>query len=124
MATRTLPAVKLPPTALISTEPNDSVPDVPLITEFGDAEQQEVLTALASIYDLERTLVGPPGIEDARADCLADAIFTAASAGPYEEAMDAAGLTASPLPRDEVVSRAETVNASIDQLIPYVTAGS
>lgn len=111
-------------TALISTEPNDSVPDVPLITEFGDAEQQEVLTALASIYDLERTLVGPPGIDEARADCLADAIFTAATAGPYEEAMDAAGLTASPLPRDEVVARAETVNASIDQLIPYVTAGS
>ena len=110
-------------TAIISTEPNEAVPDVPLITEFGDAEQQEVLTALASIYDLERTLVGPPGIDEARADCLAGAIYTAASAGPYEEAMETAGLTASPLTRTEVVERAETVNASIDRLVPYVTAG-
>lgn len=109
-------------TALISTEPNESVPDVPLVTEFGDAEQQEVLTVLASVYDLERTLVGPPGIDEDRAQYLADALYAAATAGPYEEAMDEAGLTASPLPREEVVSRAEEVNASIDELIPYVTA--
>ena len=105
---------------LIGTEPNQKVPDVPLITEFGEAEQQEVLTALASIYDLERTLVGPPGIEEERAQFLADAIYAAASGGGYEEDMAAAELTASPMERSEVMARVEKVNASIDKLTPYV----
>lgn len=105
---------------LIGTEPNQKVPDVPLITEFGEAEQQEVLTALASIYDLERTLVGPPGIEEERAQFLADAIYAAASGGGYEEDMAAAELTASPMERSEVMGRVEKVNASIDKLTPYV----
>lgn len=105
---------------LIGTEPNEDIPDVPLITEFGDAEQQEVLTGLASIYDLERTLVGPPGMDEGTATCLADAIFAAATAGGYEEDMEKAGLTASPMERSEVLTRVEKVNASIDQLTPYV----
>ena len=109
-------------TALLSTEPNPSVPDVPLITSFGDADQQEILTALASIYDLERTLVAPPGMDEARAEFLAAAIYAAATEGGYAEAMDAAGLTASPMDRSDVLSRAEKVTASIDLLTPYVTA--
>lgn len=106
--------------ALLSTEPNEKLPDVPLITEFGDADQQEVLTALASIYDLERTLVGPPGMNEGRAQFLADAIFAAATAGGYEADMSAAELTASPLERSEVMSRVNRVNESIDLLAPYV----
>jgi tripartite-type tricarboxylate transporter receptor subunit TctC len=106
--------------ALIGTESNPKIPDVPLITEFGDAEQQEILTGLASIYDLERTLVGPPGIPEERAQFLADAIYAAATGGGYEEDMAAAELTASPLPRDEVLTRVEQVNASIDKLTPYL----
>jgi tripartite-type tricarboxylate transporter receptor subunit TctC len=106
--------------ALIGTEPNPELPDVPLITEFGDAEQQEVLTALASIYDLERTLVGPPGVDEERAQFLADAIYAAASGGEYEADMEKAELTASPMERAEVLARVEQVNASIDQLVPYV----
>lgn len=109
---------------VISTESNPNVPDVPPITEFGDAEQQEILKALASIYDLERILVGPPGIDDARADFLAQAIYEAATNGAYEEEMEEAGLTASPLPRSDVVSRAESVTASIDELTPYVQAAT
>lgn len=109
---------------LIGTEPNEKIPDVPLITEFGDAEAQEVLTALASIYDLERTLVGPPGMDEDRAQFLADAIHAAASGGGYEEDMAEAELTASPMERREVLARVERVSASIDELTPYVqTAG-
>jgi tripartite-type tricarboxylate transporter receptor subunit TctC len=106
--------------ALIGTEPNEKIPDVPLITEFGDAEQQEVLTGLASIYDLERTLVAPPGMDEDRASFLAEAIFAAATGGGYEEDMAEAELTASPLERSEVVARVEQVNASIDKLTPYL----
>jgi tripartite-type tricarboxylate transporter receptor subunit TctC len=106
--------------ALIGTEPNEDLPDVPLITEFGDAEQQAVLTGLASIYDLERTVVGPPGMDEGTAECLADAIFTAATAGGYEKDMAAAELTASPMERSEVRVRVEQVDASIDELAPFV----
>jgi tripartite-type tricarboxylate transporter receptor subunit TctC len=106
--------------ALIGTQPNPDIPDVPLITEFGDADQQEILTGLASIYDLERTLVAPPGMDEDRAQFLADAIYAAATSGGYEEDMAAAELTASPLERSEVLSRVEQVNASIDKLTPYL----
>lgn len=111
-------------TALLSTEPNVKLPGVPLITEFGDADQQAILTSLASIYDLERMLVGPPGMDEARAEYLAAAIYAAATAGPYVESMAGAGLTASPMARSDVVTRAAALNASIDALTPYVTAGT
>jgi tripartite-type tricarboxylate transporter receptor subunit TctC len=107
-------------TALISTEPNELAPGVPLITEFGDDEQKEILTALASIYDLERIMVGPPGMDEALADFLADAIFRAASSAGYTKAMEAAGLTPAPLERNKAVERAETVHNSIDKLTPYI----
>lgn len=107
-------------TALISTEPNPKVPDAPLITSFGDPDQKEILTTLASIYDLERTLVGPPGMDEARAQYLADAIYAAATAGDYEKDMEAAKFTASPMERAEVMKRAEVVNDSIDSLTSYM----
>jgi tripartite-type tricarboxylate transporter receptor subunit TctC len=106
--------------ALIGTEPDDRIPDVPLITDFGDADQQEVLTGLASIYDLERTLVAPPGMDEDRAEFLADAIYAAATSGGYQDDMTAAELTASPLERSEVLARVEQVNASVDKLTPYL----
>ncbi|WP_162605607.1 tripartite tricarboxylate transporter substrate-binding protein [Jiangella ureilytica] len=106
--------------ALISTQPNEQLPDVPLITEFGDAEQQEVLSALASIYDLERLLVAPPGMDEERAQVLADAVFAAASSDGYVQEMEAAGLTPSPMERAEVLSLVEDVNASIDLLKPII----
>lgn len=108
--------------ALLSTEPNPKVPDVPLITEFGDAEQQEVLEALATVYDLERMLVAPPGVPEERAQFLADAIYAAATAGAYEETMTAAGYTASPLPREDVLERAAVVQESVSLLAPYIQA--
>nr|WP_297427182.1 tripartite tricarboxylate transporter substrate-binding protein [uncultured Actinotalea sp.] len=108
--------------ALLSTEPNPKVADVPLITEFGDAEQQEVLTALATVYDLERTLVAPPGVPEERAQFLADAIYAAATAGAYEETMTAAGYTASPLPREDVLERAAVVQENVSLLAPYIQA--
>lgn len=108
---------------IIGTEEEpEKLPGVPVITEFGDDDQKKVLTALASIYDLERTLVGPPGIDEARADYFAQMIFKAASSDAYTQAMSDAGLTPSPLPRADVVERVHTVTDSIDLLIPYVQA--
>lgn len=106
--------------ALISTQPDDDLPDVAPITEFGDAQQQEVLGVLASIYDLERLLVAPPGMDEERAEFLADAIYAAASADGYVEEMEAAGFTPSPLARADVQALIEQVNSSIDELTPLV----
>lgn len=108
------------PVVFISTEPSEKLPDVPLITEFGDADQQEVLTALASYYDLERLVVAPPGVDEARADFLADAIYQAASGGDYEEEMDEAGYTVNPMEREEVVELAAQANESLELLTPLV----
>jgi tripartite-type tricarboxylate transporter receptor subunit TctC len=106
--------------ALISTQPNETVPDVPLITEFGDAEQQQLLSVLASIYDLERLLVAPPGVDEERAEFLAGAVFAAATSDGYVQAMQDAGFTPSPLERAEVQSLVDDVNESIDLLKPII----
>lgn len=108
------------PVVFISTEPSEKLPDVPLITEFGDADQQEILTALASIYDLERLVVAPPGIDEARADYLADAIHEAATGGEYAQEMEEAGYTVDTMERDDVVTLAAEANASLDLLTPIV----
>lgn len=108
------------PVVFIGAEPSDKLPDVPSITEFGDADQQEVLDALAAIYDLERLIVAPPGLDDARADCLGEAIFSAASEGGYVEELEEAGYTADPLPRQDVIALAEQAAGSIDVLTPIV----
>lgn len=105
---------------LIGTEPNDLVPDAPLITEFGDADQKKILTALASIYDLERIMVAPPGMDEAQADFLAQVVYDAASGDGYATGMETAGLTPSPMDRADVMSRVDTVEGSIDELTPYV----
>jgi tripartite-type tricarboxylate transporter receptor subunit TctC len=105
---------------LIGTEPNNKVPGVPLITEFGDADQQVLLTSLASIYDLERIMVGPNGIDEARAAFIADAIYRAATSAGYAADMEEAGLTVSALDREGVVSRANAVGASIGDLAPLL----
>lgn len=107
-------------TALISNEPNSAVPDVPLITEFGEGEQQEILTALATIYDLERVVVGPPGIDEQRANYLAEAMFAAATGGDYEKEMAEAGYTVNPLSREDTVQLAEDAAESTELLTPLV----
>ena len=106
--------------AIISTEPNPKIPDVPVITSFGTDEQKDVLTALASVYDLERTLVAPPGVPEDRVEFLADAIYQATQDQAYQDAMTEAGLTSSPLPRAEVQSRADAVQQSVDTLTSYI----
>jgi len=108
------------PLALISTEPSPKLPDVPTITEFGDADQQATLTALASIYDLERILVAPPGLDDAKADFLANAVYEAATNPDYIKDLASAGYTANALSREDVVKLADEAQASIDTLTPIL----
>ncbi|MER3390869.1 MAG: tripartite tricarboxylate transporter substrate-binding protein [Microcella sp.] len=105
---------------LIGTEANPKIPDVPTITGFGDADQQRLLTSLASIYDLERIMVGPNGIDEERAAFLADAIFRAATSDGYLADMEEAGITVSALDRAGVLERATAVSASIDDLAPLI----
>jgi tripartite-type tricarboxylate transporter receptor subunit TctC len=99
----------------ISTEPLSDFPDVPVITEF-DSDRPEVISALASISDLERIVVGPPGMDEATASCLGDAIYAAATETSYEQEMEEAGSPAAPLPRDETADLLEQVTGSLGAL--------
>lgn len=103
------------PVVAISTEPLGDLPDVPLITDF-DSDQPEVISALASMSDLERILVGPPGMDEGVAQCLADAIYAAATETTYGEEMAASGSPADPLPREETVQLLEEVSGSLGAL--------
>jgi tripartite-type tricarboxylate transporter receptor subunit TctC len=103
------------PLVVLSNEPLPEKPDVPVITDF-DSDQPEVISALASVYDLERIVVGPPGMDEGTANCLADAIYAAATETSYEDEMEEAGSPAAPLPRDETVELLEQVSGSVDAL--------
>lgn len=100
----------------ISNDPLPQLPDVPVISDFGDADQQEILTALASMYDLERLVVGPPGVPDERIQYLADAIFRAASQPGYAEEMEAASYPVNPLDRAGTVELAGRASAAVGTL--------
>lgn len=106
--------------AVISTQPYPSIPDVPPITEFGTADQQSTLTALASLYDLERILVGPPGMDEATVEALAAAIYAAASSEGYIADMKNGGLTAGALSRADIVALADEVQSQFDALAPLI----
>lgn len=115
VAVQTVESSGANPIVAISTQPLDDLPDVPLITEF-DSDQPEVISALASMSDLERILVGPPGMDETTADCLAEAIHAAATETSYPEEMEEAGSPADPLPRQETVELLEEVSGSLDPL--------
>ncbi|WP_116947634.1 Bug family tripartite tricarboxylate transporter substrate binding protein [Jiangella endophytica] len=100
----------------VSNEPLEQLPDVPVIGEFGDADQQEQLAPLASVYDLERMVVGPPGVPEARADYLAEAIFAAASESGYADEMEAASYPVNALNRADTMELSSTVSESIESL--------
>ena len=88
-----------------------------------DEQREHLMVRVAKLfYDLERTLVAPPGVPEERAQFLADAIYAAATAGAYEETMTAAGYTASPLPREDVLERAAVVQENVSLLAPYIQA--
>jgi tripartite-type tricarboxylate transporter receptor subunit TctC len=104
------------PIVVISSEPNEDLPDTPIIGEFADGDSEEVLSALAAMYDLERVVVGPPGMDEGVTTCLSDAIFAAASESGYAEEMEAAEYPVNPLSREDTVELAEQVGESVDAL--------
>jgi tripartite-type tricarboxylate transporter receptor subunit TctC len=104
------------PIVVLSNEPLEGLPDVPLIGEFAEGDQAEPLAALASVYDVERVVVGPPGMDEGTTQCLADAIYAAASTDGYAEEMEAAEYPVNPLPREETVELTEQVAESADSL--------
>jgi tripartite-type tricarboxylate transporter receptor subunit TctC len=104
------------PIVVVSNEPLPELPDAPLIGEFGEGDDEEVLSALASMYDVERVMVGPPGMDEGVTNCLAAGINAAASNPEYAESMEAAGYPVNPLPREETVALTEEVAGSVDAL--------
>jgi tripartite-type tricarboxylate transporter receptor subunit TctC len=57
------------PLVLISEEPDEMFPDVPLITEYPakDDESQSVVDSLITLDQLGRTIAGPPGMSEEHA---------------------------------------------------------
>lgn len=108
------------PVVLVARQPSDQLPDVPVITEFGDDGQKEVLSALASVYELERVLVAPPGMDEEIADFLAEAIYSAATGEAYAAAMEEAGRTISPMSRADVLEVVSQGGSVADLLNPVI----
>lgn len=108
------------PVVLVAREPSEQLPDVPVITEFGDDQQKEVLSALASMYELERVLVAPPGLDEEIADFLSEAIHSAATGESYAAAMDEAGRTISPMSRADVLEVTSEAGSVVDLLKPVI----
>jgi tripartite-type tricarboxylate transporter receptor subunit TctC len=104
------------PIVVISNEPNEDLPDTPVIGDFADGDNEEVLSALASMYDLERIVVGPPDMDEGTTQCLSDAIFAAASEPGYAEDMEKAEYPINPLNRDDTVELADKVGEQVDAL--------
>jgi tripartite-type tricarboxylate transporter receptor subunit TctC len=107
---------KANPIVVVSNEPLKDLPDTPVVSDFADADNEDLLTALASMYDLERVVVGPPGMDDGTADCLADAINAAANEPGYAEDMEKAEYPVNPLGRDETAALVTKVGDSVDAL--------
>jgi tripartite-type tricarboxylate transporter receptor subunit TctC len=108
------------PVVLVARQSSEQLPDVPAITDFGDEGQKEVLSALASMYELERVLVAPPGVDEKTADFLAEAIHSAATGESYAAAMEEAGRTISPMSRADVLEVASQGGSVVDLLKPVI----
>ena len=108
------------PIVVISNEPLEELPDVPVIGEFAEGEQAEPLTALASVYDVERVVVGPPEMDEGTAQCLGDAIYAAATSDGYAADMEEAERPIAPLSREETAELIEQVADSSDALAELV----
>lgn len=83
----------------ISTERSKKLPNVPAVTELGDAQDKDTLRTLGSIYDLERVVVGPPGIPDKRMDYLSKAISKTIKNPDFLSETKDAGYAVNPLDR-------------------------
>jgi tripartite-type tricarboxylate transporter receptor subunit TctC len=116
----TMDSLDVQPVALVATEPVDGAPDVPLIGELGDDEDQEKLSSLAAIYAVERLLVAPPGMAEDRADCMGDAIHVAATSPEYQADMEEAGRTLNVLPREEAAALAQQAGEAVELLQPHL----
>lgn len=108
------------PVMLVSTERSDRLQDVTTIVELGEGEQKARLKALASIYDLERIMVAPPGIPEKRAAYLASALQSTLQSEDFAADIEEAGRTVQPMGREKTRSLAEDVTGSLDQLRPLL----
>ncbi len=89
-ALQTVEGGKATPVLFVSNEPSELLPDVPTVADVGDEAQQETLTSLAAIYDLERILVAPPGVTEEAADCLGETINAALTDQALVDELEAA----------------------------------
>ena len=104
------------PIVVLSSEPLEELPDVPVIGDFAEGEQAEPLQALAAAYDVERVVVGPPEMDEGTTQCLGDAIYAAATSDGYAEEMEAQERPIAPLSREETAELTQQVADSADAL--------
>lgn len=100
----------------ISTERSKQLPNVPAVTELGDAQDKDTLRTLGSIYDLERVVVGPPGIPDKRMAYLSKAIANTIESPDFLSETKDAGYPVNPLDRPDTEQLVKKVEPSLEDL--------
>lgn len=109
------------PLMIVGSEADDRLPDVPTVTSLAETEEQErVLAALASIYDLERVLVAPPDTDEATSAALRDAVAAALANEDFVAEMVEQERTLNPLSGEEAQERVAAVQDGIGELTPLL----
>lgn len=109
------------PLIYVGSERSELAPDVPTVVEVAqNDDQRAAMEALASIYDLERVLVGPPGMDEQVVAQLRDAISNAMENPKFLEEMKKAERSVNALGGEEAQERAEQVQAGIDKVKPLL----
>lgn len=108
------------PIMVIGAEPNEALPEVPAVTELTDSSNQGVLRTLASVYDLERVLVAPPGVPASQADQLADAVAKASENPDFVAAMEEEERILNPLDAATTREMATELSSGLASLEPLL----
>jgi tripartite-type tricarboxylate transporter receptor subunit TctC len=108
------------PLVYLSEERAADYPDVPTIIEVaGDSEN--IMSALAAVYSLERIIVAPPGTPDEIADALGEALIAAMTNEAFIADMAALERSLNVLDRAGATALIGEVAAGLTDLEPLLT---
>ena len=108
----------LVPIAAFSPKRDVRLTNVPTIFEAIGADKQDLMKALVAIYELDRTLIGPPNLPAGRLQALRDALDKAIADPEFEQYRIKAGRPVNYLPGREVIKLLETISADESRLKP------
>lgn len=108
------------PVIYVGTEASEELPDVPTVVELAEGEQQETLSALAAIYDLERILVTTPGTPSGCVEELSGALLAAMENPDFQADMEEAGRSLNILGGEEARDLVAQVGGQLEALRPLL----